>query len=121
MNQKFIKPINNVSLCRIINKSRNTNGLINIIQKNGLELIELPIIDKLNEDFTLNIDEQQLEKAITKETKLIMLAHTLGRPFNLEKILPLVKKHNLFLIEDCCDALGSTYKGKPLGRKYTER
>jgi len=61
---------------------------------------------------TLNIDASQIEKAITKKTKLIMIAHTLGRPFNLEKIVSLCKKYNLWLIEDCCDALGSKYKGK---------
>ena len=61
---------------------------------------------------TLNIDASQIEKAITKKTKLIMIAHTLGRPFNLDKIVSLCKKYNLWLIEDCCDALGSKYKGK---------
>lgn len=61
---------------------------------------------------TLNIDASQIEKAITKKTKLIMIAHTLGRPFDLEKIVVLCKKYNLWLIEDCCDALGSKYKGK---------
>jgi len=61
---------------------------------------------------TLNIDASQIEKAITKKTKLIMIAHTLGRPFNLEKIVSLCKNYNLWLIEDCCDALGSKYKGK---------
>ncbi len=64
---------------------------------------------------TLNIDVSRIEKAITKKTKLIMIAHTLGRPFDLDKILALCKKHNLWLIEDCCDALGSKYKGKMAG------
>ncbi len=64
---------------------------------------------------TLNINVSQIEKAITKKTKLIMLAHTLGKPYNLEVILKLVKKYNLWLIEDCCDALGSKYNGKLLG------
>jgi len=61
---------------------------------------------------TLNIDASKIEKAITKKTKLIMVAHTLGRPFDLEKVVNLCKKYNLWLIEDCCDALGSKYKGK---------
>lgn len=64
---------------------------------------------------TLNIDTSQIEKNITKKTKLIMLAHTLGKPFEIDKIVKLCKKYNLWLIEDCCDALGSKYKGKMLG------
>ena len=64
---------------------------------------------------TLNIDISQIEKAITKKTKLIMVAHTLGKPYNLEKIMKLAKKYNLWIIEDCCDALGSKYKGKEVG------
>ena len=67
---------------------------------------------KLN---TLNIDADKIEKAITKKTKLIILAHTLGKPFNLDKIMKLVKKYNLWLIEDCCDALGSKYNNQLLG------
>ena len=61
---------------------------------------------------TLNIDMAQTEKAITKRTKLIMVAHTLGKPYNLKKIMRLAKKYNLWVIEDCCDALGSKYEGK---------
>ncbi|PJB88388.1 lipopolysaccharide biosynthesis protein RfbH, partial [Candidatus Roizmanbacteria bacterium CG_4_9_14_0_8_um_filter_34_12] len=64
---------------------------------------------------TLNIDVDQIEKAITKKTKLIMIAHTLGQPFDLDKIVFLCKKYNLWLVEDCCDALGSRYKGKMIG------
>jgi len=64
---------------------------------------------------TLNIDADKIEKAITKKTKLIMIAHTLGRPFDLTKIAALCKKYNLWLIEDCCDALGSKYGGKMVG------
>lgn len=64
---------------------------------------------------TYNIDAKQIEAAITPKTKAIMLAHTLGNPYNLDAIVALCKKHNLWLIEDCCDALGSTYNGKPVG------
>ncbi len=64
---------------------------------------------------TLNIDVDQIEKAITKKTKLIMVAHTLGKPYNLKKIMRIAKKHNLWVIEDCCDALGSKYDGKLVG------
>ena len=63
----------------------------------------------------LNIDVSKIEKAITKKTKLIMVAHTLGIPYDLDKIVKLAKKHNLWVIEDCCDALGSKYDGKLVG------
>ena len=58
---------------------------------------------------TYNIDPAKIEAAITPKTKAIMLAHTLGNPYDLDTITALAKKHNLWLIEDCCDALGSTY------------
>ena len=64
---------------------------------------------------TYNIDVTRLEDASTPKTKAIMLAHTLGNPFNLDVITTLCKKHNLWLIEDCCDALGSTYNGQFVG------
>lgn len=64
---------------------------------------------------TYNIDPAKIEAAITPKTKVIMLAHTLGNPYNLEVIVALAKKHKLWLIEDCCDALGSTYNGKLVG------
>lgn len=64
---------------------------------------------------TYNIDASKIEAAITDKTKAIMLAHTLGNPFNLEVIVALCKKYNLWLVEDCCDALGSTYKGQLVG------
>ena len=64
---------------------------------------------------TYNIDVARLEEAITPKTKAIMLAHTLGNPFNLGVITALCQKHNLWLIEDCCDALGSTYNEQLVG------
>ncbi len=64
---------------------------------------------------TYNIDASQLEAAIGPKTKAIMLAHTLGNPYNLEVVTALCKKHQLWLVEDCCDALGSTYKGQLVG------
>lgn len=64
---------------------------------------------------TANIDVSQLEKALSKKTKAIMIAHTLGNPFDLEAITKFCNKHNLWLIEDNCDALGSTYQGKYTG------
>jgi CDP-6-deoxy-D-xylo-4-hexulose-3-dehydrase len=64
---------------------------------------------------TCVIDETKIENAITEKTKAIMLAHTLGNPFNITYIKELCKKYNLWLIEDCCDALGSTYDDKHVG------
>jgi len=64
---------------------------------------------------TYNIDINNIESAISNKTKAIMLAHTLGNPFNLDVISDLCKKYNLWLIEDCCDALGSLYNNKMVG------
>lgn len=64
---------------------------------------------------THNINADLIEAAITPKTKAIMLAHTLGNPFNLGKVKALCEKHNLWLVEDCCDALGATYDGKKVG------
>jgi CDP-6-deoxy-D-xylo-4-hexulose-3-dehydrase len=64
---------------------------------------------------TYNIDENLVEEAITKKTKAIMLAHTLGNPFNIKKIKEVCDKYNLWLIEDSCDALGSKYNNQNVG------
>lgn len=60
-------------------------------------------------------NEEALEVAISPKTRAIMMAHTLGNPFNLELVQRLAEKHNLWVIEDSCDALGGTYKGQNLG------
>ena len=60
-------------------------------------------------------NNSQLESAISPKTKAIMMAHTLGNPFNLDLVDKLAKKHNLWVIEDSCDGLGGTYRGKKLG------
>lgn len=64
---------------------------------------------------TYNIDAEKIAAAITPKTRAIMLAHTLGNPFNLDVVMELCRKHNLWLVEDCCDALGSTYRGQHVG------
>ncbi len=64
---------------------------------------------------TYNIKVEEIERAITPKTKAIMIAHTLGNPFDVEKIETIAKRHNLWLIEDCCDALGAKVNGKHVG------
>lgn len=64
---------------------------------------------------TYNMDLTNLEKAYSPKTRAVMIPHTLGNPNNMDKIMKFVKKHDLFLIEDCCDALDSTYDNKKMG------
>jgi CDP-6-deoxy-D-xylo-4-hexulose-3-dehydrase len=64
---------------------------------------------------TYNIKANQIESAITAKTKAIMLAHTLGNPFNLDIVMSIAKKYNLWVIEDDCDSLGATYNKKKTG------
>lgn len=64
---------------------------------------------------TKNASVSAIKKAITKKTRAIMIAHTLGNPFRLDEIVRIAKRHNIWLVEDCCDALGSMYQGKRVG------
>jgi len=64
---------------------------------------------------TYNVKIVEVRKAIRPETKAIFLAHTLGNPYDLDALMEIVEEHGLYLIEDCCDALGSTYKGRMAG------
>jgi CDP-4-dehydro-6-deoxyglucose reductase, E1 len=64
---------------------------------------------------TYNVDPTQLEAALSPRTKAIVLAHTLGNPFALDEVMSFAAKHNLWVIEDCCDAVGSSYKGQNVG------
>ena len=64
---------------------------------------------------TYNIQVDEIESAITKKTKAIMIAHSLGNPFDIKKIREICDKYNLWLIQDSCDALGAKFDGKPLG------
>jgi len=64
---------------------------------------------------TYNINVEFLEQAYSSKTKAIMLAHTLGNPYNLKAVKEFTEKYNLWLIEDCCDALGTEYEGKKVG------
>jgi CDP-6-deoxy-D-xylo-4-hexulose-3-dehydrase len=64
---------------------------------------------------TYNIDINQLEAALSSKTKAMIFAHTLGNPFNLKAVSDFARKHSLWLIEDCCDALGATFEGQGVG------
>lgn len=62
-----------------------------------------------------NFDVKKIEKAITEKTKAIMIAHTLGNPYDVKSLKALCDKYNLWLVQDCCDALGAEFEGKKLG------
>jgi len=64
---------------------------------------------------TLNLNLDQLETAAKNGAKILTFAHVLGNPPNMDKVIEIVNKYGLILLEDCCDALGTTYRGKPLG------
>lgn len=83
---------------------------VNPIVQNGL----VPVFVD-TEPRTYNLDPATLENAISPRTRAIMVAHTLGNPVDLDAILEVTKKHDLWFIEDSCDALGSTYKGQMVG------
>ena len=83
---------------------------LNAIFQNNL----LPVFIDIDPE-TFNLIPERLEQAITKKTKALFFAHTLGNPFDLDAVIALSEKYNLYLIEDCCDALGSLYHGRPVG------
>ena len=64
---------------------------------------------------TYNIDVAMLEAALSSRTRAVVAAHTLGNPFNLAAVTEFVRKHDLWLVEDCCDAVGATYNGRKVG------
>lgn len=79
-----------------------------------LQFGAIPVFVDVDLD-THNIDATKIEAAITPKTKAIMLAHSLGNPFNLRVVTELCKKYQLWLVEDCCDALGAKYDGQLVG------
>lgn len=83
---------------------------VNPIIQNGLVPVFVDV-----EIPTYNVNADLIEAAITPKTRAIAIAHTLGNTFNLAKVTELCKKHNLFLMEDCCDALGTTYNNQHVG------
>ena len=64
---------------------------------------------------TYELDVSQLEAALSSKTRAIFVAHTLGNVFDLDAVTAFAKAHDLWLVEDCCDALGSLWKGKRVG------
>jgi CDP-6-deoxy-D-xylo-4-hexulose-3-dehydrase len=64
---------------------------------------------------TYNIDARRLEEAVSPKTRAIVVAHTLGNPFDIDAVVAVAKKHGLWLVEDCCDALGAEYRGRRVG------
>ena len=83
---------------------------VNPIIQNGLRPVVVDVDLK-----TLDAIPERLEEAISPKTRAIMMAHTLGNPFDLDTVQRLCKENNLWLIEDSCDALGSTYRGQRTG------
>jgi len=83
---------------------------VNPIIQNGLK----PVVVDVDLE-TLDVNVEKLEEAVSSKTKAIMIAHTLGNPFNLDAVQRICKENNLWLVEDSCDALGSTYNGQKTG------
>jgi CDP-6-deoxy-D-xylo-4-hexulose-3-dehydrase len=83
---------------------------VNPIIQNGLK----PVVVDVDLD-TLDANSERMREAISPKTKAIMMAHTLGNPFDLDTVQELCKQHDLWLIEDSCDSLGSTYRGQRTG------
>ena len=83
---------------------------VNPILQNGL----VPVFVDVSLP-TFNVDVSYLETALSERTRAVFFAHTLGNPFDLDAVTAFTKKHGLWLIEDCCDALGSTYRGEKVG------
>lgn len=83
---------------------------VNPILQNGLVPVFLDISLP-----TYNVNADQLEEALSIKTRAVMIAHTLGNPFDVQAVKDFVLRHNLWLIEDCCDALGSEYGGRKVG------
>lgn len=73
----------------------------------------VPVLAEIDE--SLSLDPDDIEKRITKKTKAIMPVHMLGNPCNMDRIMAIARKHNLLVLEDCCQAAGASYKGRKIG------
>jgi CDP-6-deoxy-D-xylo-4-hexulose-3-dehydrase len=105
LGDKALKPGDEVITC-----ATGFPTTVNPIIQNGLVPVFLDV-----EMGTYNIDVTRLESAMSPRTRAIMIAHALGNPFDLDAITDFARKHDLVLIEDCCDALGATYRDKKVG------
>jgi CDP-6-deoxy-D-xylo-4-hexulose-3-dehydrase len=83
---------------------------VNPIIQNGL----VPVFIDIDIP-SCNADTGRLDEALSERTRAVMIAHTLGNPFDLGRVMDFVRRHDLWLIEDCCDALGSEYSGRRVG------
>ena len=83
---------------------------VNPILQNGLVPVFLDVTMP-----TFQVDVSQLDAALSDRTKAIVIAHTLGNPFDLKSVSEFARKHKLWLVEDCCDALGATFGGRKVG------
>lgn len=93
----------------VISAATSFPTTINPILQNNL----VPVLVDMNIP-TYNALPEEIERALSPKTRAIFLAHTLGNPFDLKAVLDIAQKHDLWVIEDCCDALGSRYDGKPV-------
>ncbi len=82
---------------------------VSSIVLNGL----IPVFVDVDDNF--NINPELIEKMISEKTKAILVTHHLGNPAQMDRIMEIARKHNLFVVEDCCDGHGATYKGKRIG------
>lgn len=95
---------------KIITPAAGFPTTVNPILQNGFE----PVFIDIEVD-TLNMDLNQLEDAAKKGASALIFAHVLGNPPNMDDVMDISEKHGLIVLEDCCDALGSKWKGRPLG------
>lgn len=105
LKDKALKPGDEVITC-----ATGFPTTVNPSLQNGLVPVFLDV-----ELGTYNVDVSRLEEALGPRTRAVMVAHTLGNPFDLGAITAFAQKHDLFLVEDCCDALGATYDNKKVG------
>lgn len=105
LGEKALRPGDEVITC-----ATGFPTTVNPLLQNGLVPVFLDV-----QIPTYNMDMTALEAALSPRTRAIMLAHTLGNPFDLDTVMVFAKRHSLFVIEDCCDALGATYQGKLVG------
>lgn len=103
--EKALKPGDEVITC-----ATGFPTTVNPVIQNGLKPVFVDV-----DIPTYNIKPEMIEAAVSDKTRAIVVAHTLGNPFDLGTVMEVAKKHDLLVVEDCCDALGATYDGKMVG------